>query len=300
MRITTAQFYQRGVDSMLDQQSKLSDTQQQVATGLKYLTPSDNPAAAARSLELNLDLGNYEQYQKNIDHADSRLGVEDSVLDSMVNQLQRVRELAIQGNNGALGADERKAIAFEARQILDEMVSLANTQDANGEYYFAGHQGQTQPVTDSGAGVFTYNGDQGQRFLKIGESRQVAINDSGEKLFFDIPASAGGTQSVFTTVYGLITDLESNNFNSSTADLDNAMENILQIRADLGARLNALDNERDLNDTFALHVKQNLSDIQDLDYAEAVSRLNQQLTALQASQQAFIKIQGLSLFNYLR
>lgn len=72
------------------------------------------------------------------------------------------------------------------------------------------------------------------------------------------------------------------------------------MRATVGARLNAVDAQKDVNDGFKLQVQETLSKLQDLDYAEAVSRLNLQLTGLQAAQQSFLKIQGLSLFNFLR
>jgi flagellar hook-associated protein 3 FlgL len=63
--------------------------------------------------------------------------------------------------------------------------------------------------------------------------------------------------------------------------------------------LNAIDSQRNMNDAFDLLLQENRSTLEDLDYTEAVSRFERQLLALQASQQSFIKIEGLSLFNYL-
>ena len=83
-------------------------------------------------------------------------------------------------------------------------------------------------------------------------------------------------------------------------DIDTAMNRLLETRAKIGARMNAIDEQRDANDTFSLAVTDVRSTLEDLDYAEAISRFNQQMTALQASQQAFVKIQDMSLFNFLR
>lgn len=300
MRISTTLFYQFGVDRMLEQQTKLSQTQQQVATGKKFLSPADDPPAAARALELSTELEKMAQYQTNIDHAKARLPLEEKILGSMVDELQRARELAIQANNGALGASDRDSIATEIGQITDNILALANTQDANGEYIFAGHQGTTEPFSHDGAGTFTYNGDQGQRQLQIGQNRAVAVTDPGDKLFMNVPATAGGIQDVFAMLYNFKTDLNANNPNINTVgDLGNAIDHIVNAQANLGPRINNLDEQSSINDTFKLQIQENLSSVQDLDYAEAVSRLNLQLVGLQASQQAFVKIQNLSLFNFL-
>ena len=74
---------------------------------------------------------------------------------------------------------------------------------------------------------------------------------------------------------------------------------MLTVRASIGARMNSVENQRNANDTFSLLLQENLSELKDLDYADAVSRFEQQMLALQAAQQSFIKVEGLSLFNYL-
>ncbi len=71
------------------------------------------------------------------------------------------------------------------------------------------------------------------------------------------------------------------------------------MRTDLGARLNRLDDQVSLNDSFNLQVERTISSLEDLDLAKAVTELNLQLVALQAAQQSYLKTQGISLFNYL-
>lgn len=91
-----------------------------------------------------------------------------------------------------------------------------------------------------------------------------------------------------------------NTMNRTLIDLDRSLDNVVDIRTRVGSRLNAIDSQKDFNDSFKLQLQETLSNLQDLDYAEAVSRLNLQITGLQAAQQSFVKIQGLSLFNFLR
>jgi flagellar hook-associated protein 3 FlgL len=135
-------------------------------------------------------------------------------------------------------------------------------------------------------------------------SGQPASGDS----FTVTPSS---NQDIFASVQNLINALEGpssttaeqtrfhNAINRGIVDLDQGMQNILEMRARAGARLNTVDNQNDSNDNFVLQLQQSLSETQDLDYAEAISRLNRQLLSLQASQQSFVKVQGLSLFNFL-
>lgn len=87
--------------------------------------------------------------------------------------------------------------------------------------------------------------------------------------------------------------------NRALGELDQAMDRVLEVRADIGGRMNAIDSQRNIHETASLNLQQSLSDIQDLDYAEAISRFNQQLVTLQAAQQTYTQVQGLSLFNYI-
>ena len=403
MRISTNQIYENSLNAMLDQQANVNHTQLQLATGQRILKPSDDPTQSARILDLNQAVASNTQYQANADTTRYRSSLEDSTLASVTDLLQRVRELAVQGANATLSNSDRSSIAVEVRQRLDELLSLSNTKDANGEYVFAGFKGQTQPFARSGSS-FSYNGDQNQRYLEVGPGIQVAERDPGSRVFQQVrngngtfntadnpantgtgvidPGSASNTyvadtytiaytqatptspitysvtgaasgvvvaagtpyvdgaaitfngvttnvkgtpangdsfsltpstyQDMFTTLQNMANTLEAgasnqasatrlnNGMNRTLTDIDQAMGNILQVRAQVGARLNTIDSQKNTNDSFSLQLQSTLSDIKDLDYAEAASRLNRQLLGLQAAQQAFVKVQGLSLFNFLR
>jgi flagellar hook-associated protein 3 FlgL len=300
MRLSTSQIFQQAVTSMLNKQSELAKTQQQLATGQKILAPSDDPAAATRILNLNQVIETTDQYQRNADFADTRLSLEETVLTDVGDMLQRIRELSVRANNDTLSAGDRSAIAAEVRINVEGLVQLANSQDANGEYLFSGFQTDTKPFSHNGTGTFSYAGDQGQRNLQIGPKRQVAVGDSGEDVFMRVDDGAGGVSSMFDTLYEFATDLEANNPATTTLTrLDSAIDSVLNTRASIGARMNTIDSQKNANDGFSILLQENRSTLEDLDYAEAVSRFEQQLLALQASQQSFVKIEGLSLFNYL-
>jgi len=306
MRISTQQMQQRGVDAMLERQTTLSSTQQQLATGKRINVPSDDVLGSTQVLALNEVIATSEQYQDNADIAENRLAAEEISITQAINVLQRARELAIQGNGGAMGPENRAAIAVELREILDEVLGLANTVDANGEYLFAGFNVDTVPFTatenPAGSGLFdyAYTGDLGQRSVQIGTTRQVAVGDPGQDVFMDVPVSGGGTQSIFETLEQLAVSFESNAQSPNASnDLKLAIDKLDSIRARIGARQNAIDAHRALNEDVIFQGNKTLSEVQDLDYAEAISRMNLQLVGLEASQRSFSRIQNLSLFNFL-
>ena len=300
MRISTSWIFQQGVNAMLDQQTALAKTQQQLATGKRILAPSDDPSASTRVLELDQLIDTSQQYQRNSDYAETRLKLEEAVLTEVGDVLQRVRELAVRANNGTMSAGDRSAIAVEIRTNLDGLLNLANSKDATGEYLFAGNKTDTRPFIDNGAGNYSYDGDQGERSLQIGPSRQVSVGDSGDNVFMKVDNGAGGIGNMFEALYDFAVDLEANVPSTTPLTrLDSAIGEVLNTRASIGARLNTIDNQRNMNDSFDLMLQENRSTLEDLDYAEAVSRFERQLLALQASQQSFVKIEGLSLFNYL-
>lgn len=406
MRISTNQLNLVAVNAILDQQAKLSKTQIQIATGEKIVTPSDDPVGAARILDLNQAIKQTEQFQKNADAAASRLEFEEGTLDNTLNALQTVRQLTVQASNTTLSDSDRLSIAAELRQNLDELLAMANTKDGNNDFLFSGFQVNAQPFSyDSVTNTFPYSGDDGQRQVQIGSTRQLPDGDSGTDVFRAIrngngtfainegantgtavvnPGTNVGTfipdtytltfteptpgnfeytvtdstlpvpvviagpvayqdgatidltavgvqtsisgipangdtlvitpsanQDIFKSVQNIIDVLEisagtpvsnanlRNELNRGLVDLDQGMENITNIRTRIGARLNNIDSQKEINEDFKLQTETILSSIRDVDFAEATSRLNIQLVSLQAAQQSFVRIQSLSLFNFL-
>jgi flagellar hook-associated protein 3 FlgL len=89
-----------------------------------------------------------------------------------------------------------------------------------------------------------------------------------------------------------------NMVNAGILGIDQAIGKVLDVRTQVGSRLSAIDSQGDSNGAFALTVQSTLGELEDLDYAEALSRLSLQMTTLEAAQQTFIRTQQLSLFNF--
>tara|TARA_R110000782_G_scaffold248213_5_gene335133 strand:+ start:1077 stop:2315 length:1239 start_codon:yes stop_codon:yes gene_type:complete len=194
MRVSTAYFTQRGLTSILDQQARLADMQEQISSGQRISKPSDDPTGAAQILRLEQALSVTSQYQRNADNALNRLTLQESTLDSVQDSLIRIREIAIQGANPTINNSDRQSLAQEVRERLNELVSLANTKDANQEYLFSGYKVTTKPISQAADGTFQYDGDQGQRALQISSGRQIKDSDSGSDVFINIKNGNGTFQ----------------------------------------------------------------------------------------------------------
>jgi len=119
MRLSSVQIFQQGISAILDQQAKVQHTQQQLATGKRVLTPSDDPAAAVQILDITENLAQIDQYNRNGDLAEGQLALEESVLGDIGNVLQRVRELIVQANNASQSPETRSSAATEIAARLD-------------------------------------------------------------------------------------------------------------------------------------------------------------------------------------
>jgi flagellar hook-associated protein 3 FlgL len=199
MRISTSAIYDANVSMLNQQQAKLLHTQQQLASGRRMLTASDDPIASARALEVSQADAMNTQYDTNRKSAISSSTFAEGILQSVTNLLQDVRTSTIDAG-GALGSlTNRQSIAVDMQHRLDELQGLANSTDGLGNYLFSGFQGRTLPFTNV-AGAFQYNGDDGQRMIQVSSSRQLAGSDSGADIFmriksFATQAAAGNTGS---------------------------------------------------------------------------------------------------------
>lgn len=189
MRVSTGQIYANGLDLMQNVQTSLNDVQKQVSTGIRLTSPSDDPIAFSQSLKLTEEISINEQFSNNIRSARGRNELADSMLDSGIKVLQRMRELGVQASNDTLNAQDRAGIGEEIRILQNELAGIMNARDGSGEYIFAGFQGRNEPFVERSGGGFDYQGDEGQRISQISPSSYVELSDSGKDLFVDIPAA---------------------------------------------------------------------------------------------------------------
>lgn len=299
MRISTQTLFDNGAARIAEAQAALNKTQQQVASGRRILTPSDDPVAAARALELTQSQSLNTQYGTNRGYAKDSLAMVDSTLSSVADLLQEAKAAAISAGNPMVSDGDRAAIATSLQSSLGLLMNLANTRDGQGNYVFSGFQTATPPFVQTAAGV-QYQGDQGQRLIQVDATRQMAINNPGQGVF------QGGGQDVFKTLSDLIAQLNTSGtaglsaaLSTANSDFQAALDNVSTVRASVGTRMKELDALDNAGSSKDLQYSQTLSVLQDLDYTKALTDLSRQQTTLEAAQKSFMQTSDLSLFKYL-
>lgn len=191
MRISSQMFFMRNTNSLMEQQSKVSDQNIHLSAQKRVIHGSDDPVAIATIQRLKQDLSIGEQYIDNGAMAQSANELSDVSLMQSTNILQKVRELMVSGSNGTMNEANREATAIELESLRNELLGVANTRDGNSQYIYAGFEVDTQPFQKNEFGEVVYHGDNGERDYRIGSGISVKGNDAGAKIFMDIPEGNG-------------------------------------------------------------------------------------------------------------
>lgn len=190
MRISTNTLHAQGLSAILRNEAQMLHTQQQVSSGKRILTPSDDPVAAAQVLDVSQADAMNTQYGVNRSAASDALSLAESSLAQVSSIIGNVRTIAVNAGNAILSDSDRASLAAQLSSALSELQGAANTTDGQGRYLFAGYQSQSQPFTSGPAGV-QYNGDDGQRLVQVDSSRQMGVGVSGADAFTRIPNGNG-------------------------------------------------------------------------------------------------------------
>lgn len=308
MRISTAMQYSSGTRNLMSQQYELQRTQNQLSTGRRILTPSDDPIGALNVLQVQQAKDVNQQYLSNQSAALTALSALESTLGSLGDQLINIRVAATEAQGKAPGSQALGIVAEDLKQRLNSLVDLANTKDVHGNYVFAGYQSGVKPIEfNSFSGQYEYQGDQGRISMQVAPSVRMTVAENGDDLFMRVSNGAGQVlgKSIFQTVQDTIAQLESGTafdnaaYTANLAEIDTAINHLLNARTSAGSRLNTLDslkiNSEDMDYQHALR----LSEIQDLDYVEAISRFSRYQTQLEASQITFKQVTQMSLFKLI-
>ncbi len=187
MRISTNTIYESGLARMTESQSQLIKLQQQVSSGKRIMSPSDDPVGAARVLNLTQGQELNAQYAVNRRNVKNSLALEETALQSTTELVQHVKTLIVQAGNPSYDTTQLKFIAVELQTRFEELVGIANTRDGMGNYLFSGYQINTEPYTITPDGA-RFNGDQGRVMMQVDTARQMALGDSGDQIFDNIPS----------------------------------------------------------------------------------------------------------------
>ncbi len=306
MKISTSFLFDRATERMSGIQNKLATTQAQLATGKQILSPSDSPDKAAAIQRLRGEVDRQDSHIRTLQVAMRRYTAEETALSSANDILIRFKELGVQAANDTLGLDDRKAIAVELKALRDQLLTLGNTRDDSGNYIFSGTRVNTPAFGQNADGKVVYQGDQTQTRVPAGVERSVAYTRSGTDVFSRVVREdSGGAVSVafFDAIDQMTAAVENSDtqgIQRGVKEIDDMHFNISLAIAQTGSDQAVVSTQLDVMEETSLRLKSTLSDIEDLNYAEAVTRMNKEQLALEAAMGSFAKISGLSLFDYIR
>lgn len=306
MRISTNSIYQSGTNRLMDLQNDLSKLNEQISSGKRVRTPADDPVASARILELTNAQNMNSIYASTRNVAKTSLESYETNMTSITNVILDVQSSLVAAGNGSYNDQQRANIASELQGRLDSLIGLVNTKDAQGNYMYSGHQTGTVPyVLNTVTGDIDFQGDTEKRSLQVDVQRQMAVTYSGNELF-----QANGND-LFETLQDMISLLKTpitdattqTNYSNGLADtmtkVQGVLDQVLNVRADLGSKLNELDTLDVTGSDMDLQYTASISKLQDLDYTEALSDLAKRSTILEAAQKSYVQTSQLSLFQFI-
>ena len=193
IRVSTAERFLIGNQSINQDQSALMTTEAELSSGKQVNSPADNPVGAAQAALLTSDQSQLTQYGANQNQASLMLNNSSSILSQGINILQSTSSLLVQANSSTLSATDKTAIATQLQQQLNQLVGLANTGDSQGGYLFGGSNNSGPPFSQSGNSV-TYNGDNLPTSVQISQTRTEQMKYPGSTVFQQIPSGNGTFQ----------------------------------------------------------------------------------------------------------
>jgi flagellar hook-associated protein 3 FlgL len=177
MRLSTSNTYANSLDSLLDRQTRLAGTQEQMTTGKRVNRASDDPAAAARAERALASERRTVASQRAVDASNNAMTLTESALGDAGTLLQSAREALVAAGNATYSDAERKGVADQLQGLRDQLFAVANRTDGSGQPLFGG-QGSTQaPFVDMPGGV-QFQGTAGQ--VQAATSDALPLTTDGE------------------------------------------------------------------------------------------------------------------------
>jgi flagellar hook-associated protein 3 FlgL len=307
MKISTGYFFDRALSQMTSTQNSLAQAQTQLSTGKKVVQPSDAPDEATAIQRLKSVIARQDSFEGAVQATENRLKAEETALEATANILVRFKELTIQALNDTYGPKDREIIAVELEGLQEDLLSFANTRDVNGAYLFSGSRVFTPPFVENARGDIVYQGDETVNLVDVGDQRQVKLNRTGTEVFQRVirtqPDGSQEGRSFFQAIDDLVAAVRTSNradMNRGLGELEGMTQGVVVSQARIGSAMNVVENQRAVLDETRLQLKTVLSQMEDLDYTEAVTEMQKKMLALQASQSSFAQISRLNLFEYIR
>jgi len=298
MRVTQNMLDRCVIFSMEQNLERLAKLTEQLSTGRKVNTASDDVAATGRILQLQGENGRLSTYLDNISWAKNTLNTATDALQQASEIITSIKELGIQAATGTYSDADRAAMAEGVDGLLRNLITLVNTK-ANGAYLFSGEATDTSSyalTTDASGNVLavTYQGAVVSTEVSLGASTNLEVNLVGKTMF-------EGEGDLFETVIRLrdaIRDNDLDEINSVRGDLDTCHDDVRLSLGRLGERLDQMDALRTVFERFKERNDQLISDNQDADIGEVTVEYNSQMALLLMTMKVAAQLVKPSLLNF--
>jgi flagellar hook-associated protein 3 FlgL len=303
MRIASTQYQDTMNSALQKAAAQVSALNQRMASGQRLLVPSDDPLTSVRLSRLNREEAAISQYRDNIGALKTRLQQSESQLDGMTSDMQQARDMLVGALDGSNSSSDLAARANPLAALRDSLLYAANAKDQEGRYVFSGTASTTPTVT------YDPNAPLGSRYTYTGnnETQQVVVSQGvTQPANVSVPEMAA----LLNQLDSVVATLQTPNVNVSDPathaivaagldGLDSAMDAVGTTIAQLGGEQNTLSTLDTNHANVSLSNQQALIDLGQLDYGDAAIQLTNYTTALEATQKAYAKVAGLSLFDVL-
>lgn len=313
MRVSTLMMYQQTMGGITQSQSLWLGYGEQMSTGLRVNRPSDDPVAASQAVALSQAQAQNDQFATARMFAQQRISQEETSLAQVTSAIQYAQEKIVYAGNGTLSDDDRASLAADLQGVRDQIYNLANGQDGNGRYIFAGYSTDKAPFTADGQ----YAGGTRSVEQQVDSARTMVIGHAGNTVFDAIsgngvkePDGSPSETNLFRMLDSAIAALKVPVADDKAAQaasgaaidktnrgLRNALNNVLTVRADVGSQLKEIDSLDAQGGDRALSQARQMSALVNVDWNATISNYYMQEAALKASYKAFSDMQGMSLFQ---
>jgi flagellar hook-associated protein 3 FlgL len=276
--------------------ARMDDAQNQLATGRRINRPSDDPVGISYSMRYRSEQSANTQYSENVDSALSWLDHADNTANQIGNLFNRVRELAVQGANGTNPQNALNAIASEVEQLRDQLITLGNSQ-FNGKSIFNGQMTNIDPYSKTNpAGDAT---DDGGIQFEIGVGVNISVNISGNEILGH-PSDTDNAFKMMDDLHTALINGDSTGINAALSELDTRVDKFLEVRAEIGAKVNRIELAGDRLKDIDINLQQLQTKTEDADMAELITKLKTDEAVYQASLSVGSRIIQPSLIDFLR
>jgi flagellar hook-associated protein 3 FlgL len=305
MRVTNRMLINNMINNIGGNLRRMEKYQNRLSTGKKINVPSDDPVVAARALKLRTDVSRLEQYDRNVKDALSWMEITESSLANITDILHRARVLAVQGANGTTTPEDTQKIEEEVKQLKHQLIQVANST-YSGRYIFSGFKTDQKLLNEDGSFAIEVINDVEKIVYEVDIGDDIRINLTGGDVF-----NNGGDATALDPNPPLMIELFNqfiaalNAGDHSTVgglldDIDEHMDNITRVRADVGARYNRLELTENRLSKNIYNFTKLMSENEDIDQAENIMLLKSEENVYQASLAGGARIIQPSLMDFLR